>query len=85
MSELRRRMVESLELRGLAPLTQKTYLQCLTNLARNYMRSPADLSDEQIRQFFVGLRQRKLSEGSFRTHRYAVQFLAQNPVSGTSN
>ncbi len=76
MTELRRRMMESMQLQGLAPKTQDTYLRCIGNLARYYMLSPADLSDEQIRAFFVYLlNERKASEGSFRTHRFAVKFL----------
>lgn len=76
MSELRRRMIESMQLRGLSPSTQETYVRCIRNLAEYYMMSPDKLSEEQIRRFFLYLlNERKLSESTFRTHRFAVQFL----------
>jgi integrase/recombinase XerD len=76
MSELRRRMVESMQLHGLALSTQETYVRCIRNLAAYYRESPDQLSDEQIRRFFLHLlNERKLSESTFRTHRFAVKFL----------
>jgi integrase/recombinase XerD len=76
MSELRRQMIESMQLHGLAPTTQVTYVRCVCNLAKYYMRSPDQLGEEEIRRFFLYLlNERKLSESSFRTHRFAVQFL----------
>ena len=75
MSELRRQMIESMQLHGLAPSTQVTYVRCVRNLAKYYMRSPDKLGEPEIRRFFLHLlNERKLSEGSFRTHRFAVQF-----------
>lgn len=77
-SELRQRMIESMQLQGLAPSTQETYIRCICNLAKYHMRSPLELSEEDIRRFFLHLRnERKLSEASFRTHRFAVRFLYQ--------
>ncbi len=68
MSELRRRMIESMQLRGLAPSTRETYIRCIRNLAAYHMISPDQLSEEQIRQFFLYLlNERKLSEATFRT------------------
>jgi integrase/recombinase XerD len=76
MTALRRRMIESMQLHGLAQSTQETYLRCVSSLARHYMLSPEVLSDEQIRGFFLHLlNERKASEGSFRTHRFGVKFL----------
>lgn len=76
MTQLRSRMIESMELHGLALTTQRTYMRCIRNLAKHYMVSPDKLSDEQIRKFFLYLlHERKLSEQTFRTHRYAVKFL----------
>lgn len=76
MTELRRRMIESMQLHGLALTTQETYVRCIRNLAGFYRLSPEQLSDEQIRAFFLHLlNERKVSEGYFRTHRFAVKFL----------
>jgi integrase/recombinase XerD len=76
ITELRRDMTESMQLHGLSDSTQKVYIRCIRNLAKFYMLSPDQLSEEQIKRFFLHLRnERKLSEGTFRTHRFAVKFL----------
>ena len=75
-SELRLRMIESMLLHGLAPTTQETYIRCVRNLAAYYHRSPDQLGEPEIRRFFLYLiNERKLAEGSFRTHRFAIKFL----------
>lgn len=75
MSELRRRMIEDMRLAGLAESTRETYVICVRNLARYYNRSPQQLSEEEVRHFFLHLLDKGISEGSFRTHRYAISFL----------
>jgi hypothetical protein len=58
MTKLRERMINEMVLRGLAPNTQRAYLQAVTQLARHYGRAPdprrppfgpdASLSDDAI-------------------------------------
>lgn len=55
MTELRRRMMEDLALAGYSPKTQKSYLDAVRKLAKHYMRSPDRLSEEEVRQFFLYL------------------------------
>ena len=50
MTELRRRMIQDMELRGLKDNTQKAYLDAVKHLARHYGRSPDLLSEEEIRR-----------------------------------
>ena len=54
MSELRRRMYEDLQLAGYALKTQKSYVDAVQRLARYYNRSPALLTEEEVRRFFLG-------------------------------
>ena len=53
MTELKRRMLEDLQLAGLAPKTQKSYVYAVQRLARHYNRSPALLTEEEVRRFFL--------------------------------
>ncbi|MBI1922346.1 MAG: phage integrase N-terminal SAM-like domain-containing protein, partial [Geobacter sp.] len=46
MTDLRRRMMEDLQLAGYSPKTQKSYLDAVRGLAKYYMRSPDQLSEE---------------------------------------
>jgi integrase/recombinase XerD len=56
MTTLRRRMLEDLQLRGLAPKTQQCYVAAVRQLAHYYRRPPDQLSDEELRQYFLYLR-----------------------------
>ena len=51
MSPLRRRMIEDMSMRRLAPKTQKDYFQVIMNLAVFIGRSPDTASFEDIRRF----------------------------------
>jgi integrase/recombinase XerD len=55
MTALRRRMREDLQLRGLAPKTQQCYLEAVKHLAQYDRRAPDQISEEEIRQYFLYL------------------------------
>jgi len=55
MTPLRQRMIETMQLRGLAPRTQESYLSAVYQLARHSGISPELLSEEQLRQYFLFL------------------------------
>ncbi len=60
MTALRRRLLEDLQLRGLAPRTQQCYLEAVTHLAQHDRRAPDHLSEEELRQYFLYLLNEKL-------------------------
>jgi len=55
MTELRRRMIEDMQLAGLSSGTQAAYVRSVRALAKYHHRSPDQLTDEQIRDFFLYL------------------------------
>lgn len=57
MTPLRQRMLNAMVLRGLAALTQETYLWNVEQLARHYRRSADQLSDEQVQAYLLFLLQ----------------------------
>jgi integrase/recombinase XerD len=74
-SELRRRMIEDMRLRGLAASTQELYVDAVKGLARYYGRSPDRLDDEEVRRYFVHLiEEKQVPEGTFRCRFYGVRF-----------
>ena len=84
MTELRRRMIQDMELRGLAPGTQQTYAEAIKNLALHYRRSPDQLSEQEIREFFVYLtKTRHLAPSTLRVYLFAVKFLFQRTLNRT--
>jgi integrase/recombinase XerD len=59
MTPLGQRMLEDMQLRGLAARTQESYLAAVRQLAVHYDRSPDQLSDDELRQYFLYLRNEK--------------------------
>ena len=59
MSPLQQRMVEDMQLRGLSARTQEAYARAVWQLAQHYHRSPEQLSDEELRQYFLYLANEK--------------------------
>jgi integrase/recombinase XerD len=55
MSPLQQRMLEDMQLRGLSARTQEAYARAVWQLAQHYHRSPEQLSDEELRQYFLYL------------------------------
>ena len=55
MTPLRQRMLEDMQIRNLAPATQRSYLEHVARFARHSGRSPALLGPEDIRAYLVYL------------------------------
>jgi len=76
MTELRRRMMADMKLHGLAPGTQKVYLKSVEHLARHYHRSPDRLSEQDLRDYFTDLVEKKhVPSSTLRTEIFGVKFL----------
>jgi integrase/recombinase XerD len=81
MTTLRRRMQEDLQLRGLAPTTQQCYLAAVHQLAQHYRRPPDQLSDAELRQYFLFLlNEKKVAESTFRIHLYGIRFFYERTL-----
>ena len=59
MTPLRQRMIEDMQLRGLSARTQECYVAAVRQLAAHHHRSPDQLSEEDLRQYFLYLTQEK--------------------------
>jgi integrase/recombinase XerD len=55
MTPLRQRMLEDMQLRGLAARTQEAYLAAVQHLALHYAKSPDLITEDQLRQYFLFL------------------------------
>ena len=75
MTRLRRRMREDLQLAGYSPRTVQSYLSTVIVLGRYYNRSPALLTEEEIRQFFIYMiNERKSSASSITVYLCGIKF-----------
>lgn len=75
MTTLRRRMLEDLQLRGLAPTTQQCYMAAVRQLAQYARGAPDRLGEEELRQYFrFLLNEKKVAESTFRLHLDGIRF-----------
>jgi integrase/recombinase XerD len=76
MGQLRDRMEEDLKLGGYSPSTRKIYLLYARQFAGFHQRSPAEMSEPEIRQYLLHLvEERKVSGQTFRQVRAGLRFL----------
>ena len=59
MTPLRQRMIEDMQLRGFSARTQECYVAGVRQLAEHYRRSPDQLTEEDLRQYFLYLANEK--------------------------
>jgi len=59
MTALRQKMLEDMQLRGLAKRTQEAYLHAVRQLAKHYHKPPDQIGEEELRQYFLFLKNEK--------------------------
>ena len=64
MTILRDRMLADMQLRGLAEKTQTAYLRTVRQLAAHYGKSPDQIDEEELRQYFLYLKNEKKASRS---------------------
>src|ERR1700722_17186704 len=75
MPTLREKMKDEMILVGLAKSTQEIYLKAVIQLNDFYQKSPAKLSDQEIREYLLHLLQnKKLAPNTYNTQVYALRF-----------
>ena len=59
MTPLRQRMIEDMQLRGLSEITQDRYVRAVRQLAEHYGKSPTKIAEEDLRRYFLYLKNDK--------------------------
>jgi len=59
MSAVRQKMIEDMQLRGFAERTQEAYLSAVRQLAKHYRKSPDQIDEEELRGYFLFLKNEK--------------------------
>jgi integrase/recombinase XerD len=81
MTTLRQRMTEDMQLRGLAPRTQEAYLRAVVQLVTYCKKSPEVISEEDLRQYFLYLRnERKVSRNTMTLALCGVKFCFEHTL-----
>jgi integrase/recombinase XerD len=81
MSPLQQRMLEDMQLRGLSARTQEAYVRAVWQLAQYYQRRPDQLSDEELRQYFLYLtNEKKLARSTATIALCGIKFFYQQTL-----
>ena len=81
MSELRKQMIRDLRLSGLEETTQEVYLRAVRQLATYYMLSPDRLSERQVQDYILYLRDElAIARGTFEPMFFGLIFFYVNSL-----
>lgn len=81
MTHLRQRMIEDLQLRGLSKRTQVVYVRAVRQLAEHYGKSPDQISEEELRQYFLYLKNvKQASRSTITVALCAIKFLYEHTL-----
>jgi integrase/recombinase XerD len=78
---LRQRLIEDLQLHGLAAKTQDAYVRAVRQLAEHYGKAPDRITEEELRQYFLYLQnERHVSASSFTIALCGLKFFYQQTL-----
>ena len=81
MTALRQRMREDMQLRGFAPRTQDVYIHAVQQFAVYYHKSPEQISQEEVRRYFVYLmNEKRVSPSTVSLTLCALKFLYERTL-----
>jgi integrase/recombinase XerD len=81
MTPLRQRMIEDMQLRGMSERTQEAYVGAVKQLAEYYHKSPDQISDEELRQYFLYLKNDKhASRSAYTIALHGIRFFYQHTL-----
>lgn len=81
MTDLRRRMIENMQLAGLSRATRNVYVTAVKGLANHFGRSPASLTNEEVREYFLHLvNVRQLADRTITCYLCAIKFLYERTL-----
>ena len=81
MSALRQRMIEDMRLHGYSAKTQTAYIGAVRGLSKYYHRSPEDMTQEEVRAYFLWLVQEKgVARSTLTIHLSGIKFLFEKTL-----
>ncbi|MCP4996074.1 MAG: tyrosine-type recombinase/integrase [Gammaproteobacteria bacterium] len=84
MSPLRKRMIQDMQLRGLSSKTQDGYVRAVKQLAVYYGKSPDQITSEELRHYFLYLKNEKqVSRSGFQVALCGIKFFYEKTLGQT--
>jgi len=81
VTELRRRMIEDLQLRGFSERSQEMYVRAVRQLAQHYHKSPDQITEEELRAYFLHIKNvKKWSRTGLTIALCGIKFFYQHTI-----
>lgn len=81
MSTLRQKMIEDMQLKGLAVRTQEAYVNAVLQLSRRFKKSPDNIDEEDLREYFLYLKNEKqVAESTFSIALCGIKFFYEQTL-----
>ena len=81
MSTIRERMIEDMQLHGYSAKTQTAYLGAVRGLAGHYHRTPEDITQDELRSYFLYLvKERGVARGTLTIHLSGIKFFFEKTL-----
>jgi hypothetical protein len=79
-NSVKQQLIQDLQMAGLAPSTQKTYLAIVVRFANRTRTRPQDATEAQVAEYLRGLIGQGQCQGTIKTARSALQFVFENTL-----
>jgi integrase/recombinase XerD len=81
MSALRQKMIEDMQLKGLAVRTQEAYVNAVLQLSRRFKKSPDNIDEEELREYFLYLKtEKQVAESTFSIALCGIKFFYEQTL-----
>lgn len=81
MTVLRQKMIEDLQLKGLAERTQEAYVNAVRQLSQRFKKSPDCINEEELREYFLYLKNEKqVAESTFSIALCGIKFFYEQTL-----
>jgi integrase/recombinase XerD len=81
VSTLRQKMIEDMQLKGLAERTQEAYVGAVHQLSQRFRKSPDNIDEEELREYFLYLKNEKqVADGTFTIALCGIKFFYEQTL-----
>ena len=81
MSVLRQKMIEDMQLKGLAVRTQEAYVNAVLQLSKRFKKSPDNIDEEELREYFLYLKNEKqVADSTFSIALCGIKFFYEQTL-----
>jgi integrase/recombinase XerD len=81
MSALRQKMIEDMQLKGLAVRTQEAYVNAVLQLSRRFKKSPDSINEEELREYFLYLKnEKRVADSTFSIALCGIKFFFEQTL-----